>query len=213
MKYLIAGLGNPGAEYEHTRHNIGFKALDAWSQASDVVFAHSRYADHATIKYKGRTFVLIKPMTYMNLSGKAIRYWLEKETIELENLLIVVDDLALPFGSVRIKKDGGAGGHNGLINITETLNTDKFIRLRFGIGDAFNKGRQVDYVLGEWTPDEQKLLPERLTYILNAVKSFGTIGIERTMSFFNKKYSAEAELQKINSQTEKINPNDSNRTL
>ncbi len=210
MKYLIAGLGNPGVEYQNTRHNIGFKALDVWAQASDAVFAHLRYADHAEIKHKGRTFILIKPMTYMNLSGKAVRYWLEKEKIELENLFVVVDDLALPFGSVRIKQSGGAGGHNGLTDIIQTLGTENFNRLRFGIGDAFQKGRQVDYVLGEWSADEQKLLTERLNYVANAVKSFGTVGIERTMNLFNKKYSAETELSKLNSKTDQTDEH--NRT-
>lgn len=208
LKYLIAGLGNPGIDYENTRHNIGFKALDTWAQASDAVFAHKRYADYLQLKNKGRIFVLIKPMTYMNLSGKAVRYWLEKEKIPLENLLVIVDDLALPFGTVRIKKNGGPGGHNGLTNIIDILGTQNFNRLRFGIGDAFVGGTQIDYVLGEWTEEEKQLLPERLKYITSAVKSYGSIGIERTMNFFNKKYSADNELEKLNKQNKDAHERD-----
>ena len=208
LKYLIVGLGNPGVDYENTRHNIGFKTLDAWAQASNVVFEHKRYADYAQVKNKGRIFVLIKPMTYMNLSGKAIRYWLEKEKLTIENMLVIVDDLALPFGSVRIKQNGGAGGHNGLINTIEILGSQDFNRLRFGIGDAFSKGSQVDYVLGEWSENENTLLPERLKNNISAIKSFGSIGIERTMNFFNKKYNPQAELDKINLKKEENNGNE-----
>lgn len=197
MKYLIAGLGNPGAEYAETRHNIGFKALDAWAQASDAVFAHKRYADYLKLKHKGRTYILIKPMTYMNRSGRAVRYWLEKEKIPLGRLLIVVDDIALPFGTIRLKQRGSDGGHNGMLDIINTLGTKNFNRLRFGIGSEFSKGRQIDYVLGEWEEFERKLLPERLDYILSAIKSFGSIGIERAMNFYNKKYSADKELERI----------------
>ncbi len=197
MKYLIVGLGNPGAKYENTRHNIGFNALDAWAQASDAVFEHKRYADYLQLKHKGRIYVLIKPMTYMNLSGKAVRYWLEKENIPLERMMVIVDDLALPFGTIRIKQNGGDGGHNGLAHIIELLGTKEFIRLRFGIGDTFSKGKQIDYVLGQWDEKEAALLPERLKNIISAVKSFGSIGIARTMNFFNKKYNAPEEFEKL----------------
>lgn len=197
MKYLIIGLGNPGNEYSDTRHNIGFKVLDAYAQASDTFFLRERYADIAKIKFKGRTLVLVKPNTYMNLSGKAVSYWLAKEKVEIENTLVIVDDIALPFGTIRIKKNGGAGGHNGLIDIIETLNTENFNRLRFGVGNNFSKGAQADYVLSPWSDQEQLLLPERINKVTQAVKNFATIGIERTMNFFNTKYDIEQELKKI----------------
>jgi PTH1 family peptidyl-tRNA hydrolase len=197
MKYLIVGLGNPGVEYSETRHNIGFKVLDAFAEASDIFFEHLRYADIAKLKYKGRVFVLAKPMTYMNLSGKAVDYWLKKENVPVENLLIIVDDLALPFGTIRIKDSGGAGGHNGLNDIINILGHQNFNRLRFGIGAGYSKGKQVDYVLENWNEKEIKLLPERLKKIAGAVKNFGTIGIERTMNLFNDKYNAETELLKL----------------
>ena len=189
MKYLIIGLGNPGAEYAETRHNIGFKVLDTFAKASDTPFLHTRYADTAKVKFKGRTFVLAKPMTYMNLSGKAVHYWMQKEKIAPENMLIIVDDLALPFGTVRIKKNGGDGGHNGLSDIISILGTNNFNRLRFGIGNEFSRGHQVDYVLGKWSEIEKKLLDERIKKVIQAIKNFGTIGINRTMNFFNEKYS------------------------
>lgn len=199
MKYLIIGLGNPGKEYSDTRHNIGFKVLDAYAQASDTFFLHERYADVTKVKYKGRILVLVKPMTYMNLSGKAVQYWLKKEKILLENMLIIVDDLALPFGTIRIKKNGGAGGHNGLTDIIDILQTNEFNRIRFGIGDKFAKGTQTDYVLGSWTEDESNLLPERINKVIGAIKNYTTIGIERTMNFFNLKYNYEEELEKLKS--------------
>ena len=185
MKYLIAGLGNIGKEYENTRHNIGFKILDALAGASNVVFNDSRYGFVADMKYKARTFVLLRPTTYMNLSGRAVNYWLKKENIPLENLLVLVDDIALPFGTIRIKSKGSDGGHNGLRNITDVLGNDQYARLRFGIGDDFHKGYQINYVLGEWSREEEKELPFLIDHCVEAVKSFGTLGIERTMNFFN----------------------------
>ncbi|MCL1821857.1 MAG: aminoacyl-tRNA hydrolase [Prolixibacteraceae bacterium] len=185
MKYLIAGLGNIGKEYENTRHNVGFKILDALADASNVVFDDRRYGFVAEMKFKGRTFILIKPTTYVNLSGRAVNYWLKKENIPLSNLMVVVDDIALPFGAIRIKAKGSDGGHNGLRNITETLSGNEYARLRFGIGDNFSRGRQVDYVLGEWDAQEEKELPFLIDKSMEAVKSFGTIGVERTMNFFN----------------------------
>ncbi len=197
MKYLIIGLGNPGKEYSDTRHNIGFKVLEAYAQAFDTFFLHERYADIAKIKYKGRILVLAKPMTYMNLSGKAVNYLLTKEKIPIENMLVIVDDLALPFGTIRIKQSGGAGGHNGLSDIISNLNSDIFNRLRFGIGDKFKGGGQTDYVLGNWSDEENKLLPERIDKMIGAIKNFSSIGIERTMNFFNLKYNFEEELKKL----------------
>jgi len=187
LKYLIAGLGNIGKEYENTRHNIGFKILDALAGASNVVLNDGRYGFVGEMKYKARTFVLLRPTTYMNLSGRAVNYWLKKENIPLENLFVLVDDIALPFGTIRIKAKGSAGGHNGLQNINDVLGTNDYARLRFGIGDNFHKGYQVDYVLGEWTRDEDKELPMLIDHCMEAVKSFGTIGLERTMNFFNTK--------------------------
>ena len=187
MKYLIAGLGNIGPEYKNTRHNIGFQILDALAGASNISFSDKRYGFIAEYKYKARTFILLKPTTYMNLSGKAVAYWLQKEDIEITNLLVLVDDLALPFGTIRLRAKGGAGGHNGLENINQVLGRNDYTRLRFGIGDNFHKGFQVDYVLGEWSREEQKELPAKIDNCIEIVNSFGTIGTERTMNFFNKK--------------------------
>lgn len=184
-KFLIAGLGNPGAKYENTRHNIGFLMLDHLAKKENISFQTDRLADRAEFKHKGRTFILIKPSTFMNLSGKAVRYWLDKEKIPAENLLVLVDDLNLPFGEIRIKTKGSDGGHNGLKDIQKILNTTKYSRFRFGISSDFSKGRQIDYVLGEWAADEEKALIERLEKSAEAIKSFGTIGAERTMNFFN----------------------------
>ncbi|MBC8004134.1 MAG: aminoacyl-tRNA hydrolase [Verrucomicrobia bacterium] len=187
MKYLIAGLGNPGHEYENTRHNIGFKVLDALARASNIVFSDERYGWISEYKFKGRTFILLKPSTYMNLSGKAVKYWMQKENIAIENLLVVVDDLALPLGSLRLRAKGSDAGHNGLRNITEVLGSQDYARLRFGIGDNFSKGRQVDYVLGEWNKQEVPELPALIDTSVEIIKSFGTIGVAQTMTFFNKK--------------------------
>ena len=187
MKYLIAGLGNIGAEYKNTRHNIGFQILDALAGASNISFTDKRYGFVAEYKYKARTFILLKPTTYVNLSGRAVAYWLQKEDIEISNLLVLVDDLALPFGTIRVRAKGGAGGHNGLENINQVLGRNDYARLRFGIGDNFHKGFQVYYVLGEWGRDEEKELPVKIDTCIEIIQSFGTIGTERTMNFFNKK--------------------------
>jgi PTH1 family peptidyl-tRNA hydrolase len=187
VKYLIAGLGNIGDEYANTRHNIGFRMLDYLSATENIPFADRRYGFVGEYKYKGRTLVLLKPNTFMNLSGEAVRYWLQKEKISIEHLLVLVDDLALPFGTVRLKPKGSDGGHNGLKNINAMLETQEYTRLRFGVGNNFQQGRQIDYVLGEWTPEEAQILPDRLPLTLEVIKSFVTIGTERTMNFFNNK--------------------------
>lgn len=187
MKYLIVGLGNIGLEYQNTRHNIGFEVLDALARASNISFKDKRYGFKGELKWKSRTFILIKPSTYMNRSGRAVNYWLQKEKIPIENLLIVVDDIALPFGSIRIRAKGGDAGHNGLRSINEILGTQNYARLRFGIGSEFMPGGQSNYVLSPWDDDELKKLPERLEVMTDAIKSFGTIGLERTMNFFNNK--------------------------
>lgn len=186
-KFLIVGLGNIGEKYANTRHNIGFKILDHLAKKEDLQFETRKLGDITTYKFKGRTFILLKPSTYMNLSGKAILYWLTKEKIPLENLLVITDDLNLPFGSIRLKTKGSDGGHNGLKDTQDKLNTTKYNRYRFGITDAFSKGRQVDYVLGEWTDDENNKLNERLDKSIELIKSFGTAGISNTMNTFNGK--------------------------
>jgi PTH1 family peptidyl-tRNA hydrolase len=186
-KFLIVGLGNIGSEYKNTRHNIGFDVLDFLAKEDGVSFSEGRLADVAQLKIKGKPIVLIKPTTYMNLSGKAVNYWLQQEKINLENLLVIVDELALPLGKLRINPKGSDGGHNGLRNIQETLNTTNYNRLRFGIGNQFSKGKQVDFVLGKWTDEEQKQLQERIKIASDAIKSFAFIGIERTMNSFNTK--------------------------
>ncbi|MFV0592697.1 MAG: aminoacyl-tRNA hydrolase [Draconibacterium sp.] len=187
MKYLIAGLGNIGPEYKNTRHNIGFQILDALAEASNISFNDKRYGFVAEYKFKGRTFILLKPTTFMNLSGRAVNYWLQKENIDIKKLLVLVDDLALPFGTIRVRAKGGAGGHNGLDNINQVLGRNDYARLRFGIGDDFPKGFQVDYVLGEWSKQEQKELPFKFNDCIEIIQSFGAIGVERTMNFYNKK--------------------------
>jgi PTH1 family peptidyl-tRNA hydrolase len=186
-KFLIVGLGNIGSEYKNTRHNIGFDVLDFLAKEEGVSFSEGRLADVAQLKIKGKPIVLIKPTTYMNLSGKAVNYWLQQEKINLENLLVIVDELALPLGKLRINPKGSDGGHNGLRNIQETLNTTNYNRLRFGIGNQFSKGKQVDFVLGKWTDEEQKQLQERIKIASDAIKSFAYIGLERTMNSFNTK--------------------------
>jgi len=187
VKYLIAGLGNIGAEYKNTRHNIGFQILDALAGASNISFNDKRYGFVAEYKFKARTFILLKPTTYMNLSGRAVAYWLQKESIELSNLLVLVDDLALPYGTIRVRAKGGAGGHNGLENINQVIGRNDYARLRFGIGDNFHKGFQVDYVLSNWSKEEEKELPAKIDTCIEIIQSFGTIGTERTMNLFNKK--------------------------
>lgn len=186
-KYLIVGLGNIGEKYANTRHNIGFKILDYFANEENLNFETQKLGDVTTYKLKGRTFIFLKPNTYMNLSGKAVLYWLTKEKIPLENLLVITDDLNLSFGSIRLKTKGSDGGHNGLKDIQEKLNTTSYNRFRFGISDAFSKGKQIDYVLGEWTDEENKNLKERLSKSVALIKSFGLAGVSITMNTFNGK--------------------------
>ncbi|MDQ3192923.1 MAG: aminoacyl-tRNA hydrolase [Bacteroidota bacterium] len=185
MKYLIAGLGNIGEEYNLTRHNIGFEVLDAFAKESDASFKSDKLAFTAEVKFKGRTFILIKPTTYMNLSGKAVNYYLQKEKIPLENLLVITDDISLPLGKLRLRAKGSDGGHNGLKSINEILGTTEYARLRFGVGSDFPKGRQVDYVLGRWNKDELDILFTRIPLSVELIKSFATTGLARTMTAFN----------------------------
>lgn len=187
MKYLIVGLGNMGADYDHTRHNVGFEVVDALAKEFDVAFKNEQLGDIAEFKHKGRTFILLKPSTYMNRSGKAVRYWLQKAKVPQENLLVILDDLNLSFGKQRLRGKGNDGGHNGLKDIDLILGNSNYARLRIGIGNEFQKGRQVDYVLGEWSKEEAGQLPDVLKYAADTVKSFGTIGLEMTMNQFNKK--------------------------
>lgn len=187
MKYLIVGLGNMGAEYDNTRHNIGFAVVDLLAKEFEVSFKNDTLGDLAEFRYKSRTFVLLKPSTYMNLSGKAVRYWLQKKKIQKENLLVILDDLNLPFGKQRLRAKGSDGGHNGLKNIDQLNGGNNYARLRIGIGNEFSKGRQVNYVLGKWTEEERSGFSEVLKYASETVKSFATIGIARTMNQFNKK--------------------------
>ncbi len=186
-KFLIIGLGNIGDEYADTRHNIGFKIVEYLADEAKIKFAPGRYADFAEIKYKSKQLVLIKPTTFMNLSGKAVNYWLQHEKIEVDNMMVLVDDLALPFGKIRIGPKGGDGGHNGLTSIQETLTTPNYPRLRFGISNEFNKGAQVNYVLGKWTEEENKTLGDRIKIAADAVKAFSFIGLQRCMNEFNNK--------------------------
>ena len=187
MKYLIAGLGNIGQEYENTRHNIGFMILDAFAKASNVVFEDKRYGAIAELKIKNKHLILLKPSTYMNLSGNAIRYWLQKENISDENLLVLVDDLALPFGSLRLKTKGSDAGHNGLKHIQATLGSAQYNRLRFGIGNDFPSGAQIHYVLDLFSEEEQKLMPERIDKSIEIIKSFCLAGVQITMNQYNNK--------------------------
>jgi PTH1 family peptidyl-tRNA hydrolase len=186
VKYLIVGLGNIGEEYRNTRHNIGFSVLDAIAVASNAVFTNRRYGSVCSFRYKGREFILLKPSTFMNLSGNAVSYWLKKEKIPLENMLVIVDDLALPLGSIRMRPKGSDGGHNGLAHINTVLGTDDYARIRVGIGNDFSKGGQRHYVLGTWTKEEEDLIQERISIVTKMIKSFGTIGTGLTMTAFNK---------------------------
>ncbi len=187
MKYLIVGLGNPGAKYENTRHNIGFKVVEALAKELEGSFSPDKLADVARVKYKGRLLVLIKPTTYMNLSGKALNYWMQSEKIPVENVLVITDDIALPFGKLRMKGKGSDGGHNGLKDIQQVLNTGNYARLRFGVGNDFHPRQQADYVLGEWKPEEQSGLNERIAVAKEFIKGFSTIGLSMTMSAWNNK--------------------------
>lgn len=187
MKYLIVGLGNPGPEYHETRHNIGFMVVDALAKANQATFTDGRYGFTTKVSIKGRQMLLLKPSTYMNLSGNAVRYWMQKENIPLENVLIIVDDLALPFGALRLKNKGSDAGHNGLKHIAATLGTQSYARLRFGIGNEFSKGGQIDFVLGKFEEEDLKRMDERLEVAADMTKSFCLAGIDITMNQFNKK--------------------------
>ncbi|MCM1111033.1 MAG: aminoacyl-tRNA hydrolase [Clostridium sp.] len=187
MKYLIVGLGNIGDEYRSTRHNIGFRILDAFAEASNVSFSTDRYGDVAHMRLKNKLLTLLKPSTYMNLSGNAVRYWKEKENIPTDHILVLVDDLALPFGTIRLKPSGSDAGHNGLKHIAQMLSTQAYPRLRFGIGSDFPRGTQIDYVLGAFTPEEETALPARIEVACEAIRTFCLQGIERAMNMYNNK--------------------------
>ena len=187
MKYLIVGLGNIGSEYHETRHNIGFMVLDALAEEKGATFELKRHAHIAEVKVKGRTLILVKPTTYMNLSGKAVQYWMQEEKISIENILVITDDLALPYGTLRMRMKGSSGGHNGLSHIEETLSSPNYTRLRMGVGSEFAKGQQVDYVLAPFSAEQQKEMPDVLKRAKDAVIGFATIGVERAMNTVNKK--------------------------
>ena len=186
MKFLIVGLGNPGEKYAETRHNIGFKVLDAIVKEQEGNFTLQKHAEVAEVKFKGKTLVCIKPTTFMNLSGKAVNYWMQAEKIALENIIVITDDIALPFGKLRLKGKGSDGGHNGLKDIQFTLNTQEFSRLRFGVGNDFQKGRQAEYVLGNWNNVEQEHLQDKIKISLDIIKSFVSNGLPMTMTQFNQ---------------------------
>lgn len=185
--YLVVGLGNIGAEYASTRHNMGFMVLDAWAQASNVVFSVERYGAVAEVSFKGRHFTLLKPSTYMNLSGNAVRYWLQKLNLPLESLIVISDDLNLPFGTLRMRLGGSPGGHNGLENIIWTLESDQWARIRVGIGNGFSRGGQVDFVLGNLSAEEKAQIPSIAARVIQGVKDFSTVGPQKAMTFVNTK--------------------------
>ncbi|MDA3820438.1 MAG: aminoacyl-tRNA hydrolase [Candidatus Delongbacteria bacterium] len=187
MKYLIVGLGNPGPEYENTRHNIGYMVLDALANASNAVFSDKRYGFRTEIKHKSRKLVLVKPTTFMNISGNAVRYWLNKEKLDTDRLMVILDDIALDFGKIRIRSKGGDSGHNGLSHIIDVLGTNQFPRMRVGIGKDFPPGRQTDYVLGNMTAEEVKIFKEKKDTYIEAIQTFTVLGVERTMNFYNNK--------------------------
>ena len=186
-KFLIVGLGNIGDEYRNTRHNIGFRMLDAFAEASNIAFEEKRYGFVGKGRVKNAELVLLKPSTFMNLSGNAVRYWMNEEKIPLENLLVLVDDLNLPFGSIRIRKQGSNGGHNGLGHIQQVLCTENYARVRFGIGNDYARGAQINFVLGQWSDEEEKIMPERLDVVKQIIPSFCLQGIDKTMNLFNGK--------------------------
>ncbi len=202
MKYLIVGLGNPGAEYENTRHNAGFMALDLLASRSGVSFEPARYAQIAEMKHRGRRLILIKPSTYMNLSGKAVRYWMQQEKIPLDHVLVVVDDLALPVGSLRLRAKGADAGHNGLKDIAAQVGGTNYARLRIGIGSEFSKGHQVDFVLGEFPAEERELLKETLERAADAVGLFASIGATRAMNQVNTSTKKKKEKTEPETKTE-----------
>lgn len=186
-KFLIVGLGNIGAEYENTRHNIGFKIVDAFVKEYESKFSTEKLGDLATLKIKGKTVFVLKPNTYMNLSGKAVKYWMQKEKIQVENLLVITDDLNIDFGKLRIKGKGSSGGHNGLKDIQAMFNSGSYPRFRFGVGSDYRKGRQVDFVLGQWTKEEESMMIERVPVCVNIITSFVSAGLSNTMNEFNGK--------------------------
>ena len=190
MEYLVVGLGNIGAEYASTRHNMGFMVLDAWAQASNVLFKTDRYGQVAEVSFKGRWFVLLKPSTYMNLSGNAVRYWMQQLHLPLENLIVISDDINLPFGTLRMRPGGSSGGHNGLEDITRKLESEQWTRIRVGIGNQFSRGHQVDYVLGDLSAEEKEAVPELAARIIQAVKDVSTIGVDRAMNTLNTRPKA-----------------------
>ena len=196
MDYLVVGLGNIGAEYASTRHNMGFMILDAWAQASNVLFKADRYGSVAEVSFKGRWFVLLKPSTYMNLSGSAVRYWMQKLHLPLENLIVISDDLNLPFGTLRMRPGGSSGGHNGLEDITAKLETDQWIRIRVGIGNQFSRGGQVDYVLGDLSEEEKAAVPELAARVIQGVRDISTIGVARAMNTLNTRPKTEKASEK-----------------
>ena len=187
MKFLVVGLVNIGPDYKDTRHNVGFKVLDCYAKQSSIFFKDERYGSVTRSKYRGRHLVFLKPSTFMNLSGKAVNYWMNQEKIPLERVLVITDDIALPFGKIRIRAKGSDGGHNGLKNINEILGNSQYARLRFGIGDEFHKGKQVDYVLDKWTEEEETALDARLKICVEAINSFTYIGLDKTMTTYNSK--------------------------
>ena len=197
MEYLVVGLGNIGEEYSCTRHNMGFMVLDAWAQASNVLFKTDRYGAVAEVSFKGRWFVLLKPSTYMNLSGNAVRYWMQKLYLPLENLIVISDDLNLPFGTVRMRPGGSCGGHNGLEDITLKLESEQWTRIRVGIGNDFSRGRQVDYVLSDFSAEEQAAIPELAGRIIQGVKDISTIGVARAMNTLNTRPKPAPEKENV----------------
>ncbi len=186
MKYLIVGLGNIGQEYKNTRHNIGFLVVDALAEKKEATFEPNKQGDTAKFKHRGRSFILLKPSTYMNLSGKAVRYWMQKEKIPIERIIIIVDDLNLPFGKIRLRKKGSDGGHNGLKSINQVVGQNNYPRIRIGVGNDFHKGKQVDYVLGEWSDEENDALPKIIDRTTKAILDLPVIGVGRTMTELNK---------------------------
>lgn len=187
MKFLIAGLGNMGNDYEGTRHNVGFEILDTMANEASISWKHEHLGDVAIYKHKGRAFYLLKPSTYMNLSGKAVRYWMNKLSLTQDKILVVTDDLNISFGSIRIRPGGSDGGHNGLRHINETFGNQHYARMRVGIGNSFSKGRQVDYVLGKWSETEKAALPDIIAHAIGGIKTFGILGIQEAMNQFTKK--------------------------
>ena len=187
MNYLVAGLGNIGAEYASTRHNMGFMVLDAWSEASNASFSTQRYGDVAEVSFKGRKFYLLKPSTYMNLSGNAVRYWMDKLKLPMENLIVVCDDINLPFGTVHMRKNGSDGGHNGLRDIEYRFETTNWTRIRIGVGNDFHPGSQVDYVLGQFSDEQKAAIPEICAKVIEGIKNYSTIGADRAMNFLNSR--------------------------